>query len=256
MSDAANNVPSGICDLSKDDWTKVFSSLSQEESAKLKDLIDTQLKAKTKSNPKKRSLKDLEDDKDGDEDIDLKKDSNEPSKKKAKIADSTEEGSMDTFCAKLNEDAVKDGIKKFVVGGLILNDSNQMLVLQRAKNEFMPNIYEIPSGTKDPEDKTLIDCLSREVAEESGLKLKTVLKFISTFDYKSSSGKPTRQFNFCISVESSENVKISEEHQAFGWVDESQLFDKESDDNKYNEVVSKITPVVRDVMRKGFKLFK
>jgi len=208
------------------------------------------------SKSKKRSLRDLEDDKDGDEDIDLKKDTNEPSKKKAKITEHTQQESMDAFCIKLSEDAVKDGIKKFVVGGLILNDRNQMLVLQRAKNEFMPNIFEIPSGTKDPTDKTLIDCLSREVLEESGLKLKSVLKFISTFDYKSSSGKPTRQFNFCISVESDEKVIISEEHQAFGWVDQSQLFDKESDDNKYNDIVSKITPVVRDVMRNGFKLFK
>eukprot|EP01083_Nonionella_stella_P294013 999729_1 len=177
----SNKVPNGITNLTSQDWSDILSSLDAIPRKKLINLIETKLKNK-QCNSKKRSFNDLNDDTNENENEDKLREP--PSKKPRKDENENKrsnDSSINMLCNQLTEQATKDGIKKIVVGGLILNDKNEMLVLQRAKNEFMPNIYEIASGTKETNDKTLIDCLSREVKEESGLILQKVLKSVGSF---------------------------------------------------------------------------
>ena len=121
-----------------------------------------------------------------------------------------------TLIQQLLTDAKKDGVQKLVVGAVICK-SNKFLLLERVPSDFMGGFVGIPSGTVEAEED-LLTALAREVEEETGLLVTSVLEYLGSFDYRSSSGKKTRHFNFFIAVEGSE-IKLSPtEHQAYYWV--------------------------------------
>lgn len=109
--------------------------------------------------------------------------------------------------------AKSDGIKKFVVAAVILLEQG-FLLLERNADDFMGGLVELPSGTVDP-GEGLLEALEREALEETGLTITDVNRFLSSFDYKSGSGKPTRQFNFSVSVKPAEIKLDPNEHVAF-----------------------------------------
>ena len=43
----------------------------------------------------------------------------------------------------------KDGIKKIVVGAIIVNDNNEVLLVRRKQDDFMGGFYEIPGGNSE-----------------------------------------------------------------------------------------------------------
>lgn len=110
-------------------------------------------------------------------------------------------------------DAEKDGVKKLVVGAVIYKD-NKFLLLERVLSDFMGGFVGIPSGTVEAGEDLLI-ALAREVQEEIGLLVISVLKYLGSFDYRSSSGKKTRHFNFFVEVEQGEIKLDPTEHQAY-----------------------------------------
>ncbi|MBI5345911.1 MAG: NUDIX domain-containing protein [Chlamydiae bacterium] len=120
------------------------------------------------------------------------------------------------FFLRLIATAKSEGIERFVVGGVITNKKNEVLLLRRKKDDFMGGIHELPSG-KVETSETLDQALKREVLEETNLKLKKIYSYISSFDYLSSSKKKTRQFNYHIEVEAPFKIKLSE-HDSFAWV--------------------------------------
>ena len=107
----------------------------------------------------------------------------------------------------------KDGVQKLVVGAVIYKN-NKFLLLERVLSDFMGGYVEIPSGTVEA-GEDLLTALAREVQEETGLIVKSVLKYLGSFDHTSSSGERSRHFNFLVEVEESE-IKLSPtEHQAY-----------------------------------------
>ena len=121
-----------------------------------------------------------------------------------------------TLIQQLLADAQKDGVQKLVVGAVIYKD-NKFLLLERVLSDFMGGFVEIPSGTVEA-GEYLLTALAREVQEETGLIVISVLEYLGSFDYRSSSGKKTRHFNFFVEVEEGE-IKLSPtEHQAYYWV--------------------------------------
>ena len=104
-------------------------------------------------------------------------------------------------------------INRFVVGAVVWKE-NKALILKRAANDFMGGIYELPSGRVE-EGEGLIQALHREVNEETGLKV-VEETYLSFFDYLSKSGRKTRQFNYIVKT-ASDDVKLSEEHEAVAW---------------------------------------
>lgn len=108
----------------------------------------------------------------------------------------------------------KDGIRKVVVGAVVFFQDGNILLLKRIPEEFRGGTVELPSGVVES-GESIIDGLIREVKEETGLEISEIKRYIGSFDYQSSSGKKTRQFNFAISVHSG-NVRInSSEHSQF-----------------------------------------
>jgi len=105
----------------------------------------------------------------------------------------------------------KDEVQKLVVGAVIRKDG-KFLLLERVPSDFMGGLVEFPSGTVDA-DEDLFKALAREVQEETGLVVNSVLAYLGSFDYTSSSGKKTRQFNFLVEVTPGEVKLEPTEHQ-------------------------------------------
>ncbi|TSC94808.1 MAG: ADP-ribose pyrophosphatase [Parcubacteria group bacterium Licking1014_1] len=111
-----------------------------------------------------------------------------------------------TIIQKLLNQATKDGIQKIVVGAVIKRD-DKFLLLKRAPFEFMGGLIELPSGTPDA-GEDLLHALAREVKEETNLVVTVVIVYLGLFDYVSSSGKKTRQFNFLVKTGSGD-IKLN-----------------------------------------------
>lgn len=138
----------------------------------------------------------------------------------------------------LAQTAVKDGIQKFVVGGVISNEK-KVLIMRRKSDDFMPGIYEIPSGGVDP-GETLDVALIREIMEETSLTVAEIGRHLGNFDYSSASGKNARQFNFIVMVKPPYDIKLTE-HDDYVWCPEDQL-------GLYN-----ITPKTLSILQAFFK---
>lgn len=113
----------------------------------------------------------------------------------------------------LVSDSKKDGVQKVVVGAVIRR-GDKFLLLERAPSDFMGGLVELPSGAVDAGEDLLM-ALAREVQEETGLVIKTVLIYLGSFDYMSGSGKKTRQFNFFVETYAGEVKLEPTEHQAY-----------------------------------------
>jgi len=112
-----------------------------------------------------------------------------------------------------------DNIEKIVMGGVILNQKNEVLLLKRASDDFMGDLIELPSGTVD-KNETLIKALEREIKEETGLDVQEINEYIGSFDYLSNSKKKTRQLNFNVTVNTDNDVKLNKkEHSQYYWID-------------------------------------
>lgn len=118
--------------------------------------------------------------------------------------------------------------KRLVVGVAIFSTSQgnsedtptrRLLLLQRAATEDVyPLMYEIPGGGAEPEDKTILDTVVREVKEETGLTVTAIISDFEGFEYSTRRGMSV-QFNFMVEVEGGVEVRMNpEEHEAFAWV--------------------------------------
>jgi 8-oxo-dGTP diphosphatase len=114
----------------------------------------------------------------------------------------------------LADEAPNDGVHQLVVGAVIANDG-QVLLLRRPQTDFMGGIYELPSGKVEP-GESLDTALRREVREETGLDVTTLDSYLGSFDYTSASGRKSRQFNFTTAVAVTEPVRL-QEHDAHLW---------------------------------------
>lgn len=115
---------------------------------------------------------------------------------------------------------------------IVFNPSDQILVIQRASHDSLPNRWELPGGAVDDEDATVLHGAARELWEESGLVARHFTHLVTqgpggaeeeTFSNRARTKKFAR-FSFAVEVESCEVVKLDpNEHQRFGWVSEEDV---------------------------------
>lgn len=103
---------------------------------------------------------------------------------------------------KLTVDAQEDGIERFVVGAVIIGPYQRVLILKRPTSDFMGGIWEL--------------------LEETGIVINNIDTYLGHFDYRSGSGKHTRQFNFVTSINDQADIELTE-HEAYQWADLSDL---------------------------------
>lgn len=114
-------------------------------------------------------------------------------------------------------EARTQGIERLVVGAIVHDQGRALVVTRSASDDFLPGIDELPSGGVEP-GETLTNALDRELYEEVGFTAGSVDPgFLSTFDYRSGSGRNTRQFTVSIALGPRE-IRLSAEHSAFRWV--------------------------------------
>ena len=119
------------------------------------------------------------------------------------------------FYEYLENRAKDDGVEKIVVGAMITNDNEEILLMKRKEDDFMGGIFEIPGGNAE-DGEGIYEVLKREIKEETNLDLKRVISYINYFDYLSGSGKKSRQFNFKVVVTG--GPIILTEHDTYRWV--------------------------------------
>lgn len=111
-----------------------------------------------------------------------------------------------------------------VAGAVILkiNDEGKqsVLLIKRAPDDHWPNVWEFPRGKCDKGDKNELDkCLTREVREETGLKI-YIGSFIDKYEYLADEGKrKSTQYNYVCKMDPpNQEIKLSKEHSEFRWI--------------------------------------
>ena len=127
----------------------------------------------------------------------------------------------------------QEGIVKNVVGAIILNEKNKVLIMSRKTDDFMGGIDELPSGNME-QGENIYDSLIREVKEETNLDIVNVKLYIGSFDYISGKGKKARQYNFVLDVKNTGNIILTE-HDEYKWltIEEIRKSNKITDEVKY-----------------------
>ena len=127
----------------------------------------------------------------------------------------------------------QEGIVKNVVGAIILNEKDEVLILSRKTDDFMGGIDDLPSGNME-QVENIYEALVREVKEETNLDVVNVKSYIGSFDYISGSGKKARQYNFVLDVKNTRNIILTE-HDKYNWlaIEEIRKRSKITDEVKY-----------------------
>jgi len=138
-------------------------------------------------------------------------------------------------------------IQRVVVGGVIFDKEDRVLILQRSKDEdIFPEIWELPSGKREFFEDSQSG-LIREIKEETGLsKIKIIMPFY-VFEYKIEKQeeiRDTTQINFLVKLLEDEKVRLSKEHQNFAWINKDEV-------KKY-----KLSEATKNVILKAFELLK
>jgi 8-oxo-dGTP pyrophosphatase MutT (NUDIX family) len=112
-------------------------------------------------------------------------------------------------------------------GAVVFDKQNRLLILQRAPYDSMPNLWEVPGGACDFEDESILHGISREVWEESGLKVTALKRQVGATGgpvfFTTTRGLKVCKFTFEAEVESTEVVKLDpNEHQRYLWVSEEE----------------------------------
>lgn len=118
--------------------------------------------------------------------------------------------------------------QRLVVGGVILRESKILIVQRSSNEETYPDLWEVPSGKKEPLENA-IDAVLREVKEETGLS-SSIIDIINTFNFsveKQDEIRDVTQINFLLKINDNCEIKLSEEHQNYAWITKGEL-------NKYN----------------------
>lgn len=110
-----------------------------------------------------------------------------------------------------------DGAERIerVVVAAVIRDAAGILLLKRSPDDYLGGWFELPGGVVEA-GETLAQALQREVAEETGLEVVAIGRFLGSFDYPSGNGVPTRQLNFLVTARGT-TVRLSE-HETFAWV--------------------------------------
>ncbi|MGK5628892.1 NUDIX hydrolase [Streptomyces sp. URMC 123] len=93
------------------------------------------------------------------------------------------------------------------------------MLLHGPADDYLGGLWELPSGEVE-DGEALIAALRREVAEETGLTVAAVGNYLGHFDYRSSSGRRSRQHNFT-AAPTGQTDQLSE-HDAQLWADAGQ----------------------------------
>ncbi|KAI0432255.1 NUDIX hydrolase domain-like protein [Xylaria sp. FL1042] len=117
------------------------------------------------------------------------------------------------------------------VGAFVFDDTRRLLLVQRAPHDSYPLRWEIPGGTIDAEDETLLHGLARELWEETGLRARCMTGLVGK-GYTFLTRRPlcVCKYSFVVEVEALDVKLDPNEHTAFLWVTEDEAKAKKCGD--------------------------
>lgn len=123
--------------------------------------------------------------------------------------------------ADIRSQAIEDGVTHLSTGVAILLD-DKILMVRRAKGDFLAGNFELPGGGVD-DGETIVEGATREIKEETGLTISKIITTLKGFDYSTDKKPKARQINFIVEVEPGKVILDPKEHDAFMWVNESNI---------------------------------
>jgi 8-oxo-dGTP diphosphatase len=97
----------------------------------------------------------------------------------------------------------------------IKNYKNEVLLVMRNTSDTYASVWEMPGGSVEA-NETLEEGVTREIREETGLKVIQVSKFVDYFDFfNTETNKAKRKFCFEVIVDG--DINLSNEHNNFKW---------------------------------------
>lgn len=105
--------------------------------------------------------------------------------------------------------------RRIVVAAAIVAHENRVLLLRRRTDDFLPGLFELPSGEVEPGEE-IMDALGRELGEETGLRLARVQAELPSFTYRSQHGVTSTQRTFVVEVVETDGVSLRE-HDDYRW---------------------------------------
>lgn len=149
--------------------------------------------------------------------------------------------------------------QQLAVGALVFH-GNRMLLVQRATTErAFPNRWEVPGGSVDLEDETILHAVARELLEETGLHAVAVVHEVGTGVTFGTAETRWLKLAFEVVVAEQEAkieteaipIKLDPlEHQDFLWVEEDDIRRGECNGIRLDMV----TEDQRGMMLEGFRL--
>lgn len=129
---------------------------------------------------------------------------------------------------------MKAVVQKIIVAGLIEHQGKFLIIQRSANEEVFPNLWEIPSGKREQFESSK-DALVREIKEEVDVDIESISP-VDVFEFKvekESEVRDSTQISFLCRPTNEPKVKLSDEHQNFAWISESEIDNYElSDETK------------------------
>lgn len=117
--------------------------------------------------------------------------------------------------------ARRDGISDFVVGVAVFHDG-KLLVVRRVPDDYHGGMYELPGGGVES-GETFAECVTRELFEETGLRVRAIVDFLGSIDYATRSKARVRKYSYRAAVEPGPVALAPGEHDAYAWIDAAAL---------------------------------
>jgi 8-oxo-dGTP pyrophosphatase MutT (NUDIX family) len=144
-------------------------------------------------------------------------------------------------------------------GALVFDNQDRLLILQRAADDSMPNLWEVPGGACDAENESILNGIAREVWEESGLKVSALKHLVGDGQVFFTRRRLLQvcKYTFAVEVHSTEGVKLDpDEHQNYLWVTEEECSNHRVERERAIVEFKFTTPAQEATILEGFRLRK
>lgn len=148
-----------------------------------------------------------------------------------------------------------------ISGALVFDSEDKLLILQRAAHDSMPNLWEVPGGSCDEDDETILHGVAREVWEESGLEINALGRIVGPNGgqllFTKRRHLKVGKFTFEAEVKTTEGVKLDpNEHQNYLWVTEEECRAYEAKDGDSLIKFTFTTQAQEATVLEGFRMRK